>query len=437
MCIRSTAAVVLGLACLCARPISAQQLPAAVVADAAADKQHPPGLAILTIPSHAVELDAWLYVASGPEAHGTVILAHGLPGYEMSGDLAQKIRRAGWNVLLFHYRGTWGTGGVFSQSSAIEDTTAVVRFLREPANVANYRIDPSRLVVIGHSFGGFIAGYEAAHDPNIKAVAMIAAVNLGKINSDPKEREARLKRWEAQLHPIRGTTAAQLFAEAARHEKDWDYVQWAERLRSRPVLLVEADDQNHADMEALAVALRRSGTVALEQKAVTTDHSFSDRRIALQAIVIRWLEKLGPDDTAMQVQPGSSESQVREAVANFIHAFDNLDWDTFRLAFSDDATVFYPRVFSERASGRTEFEKTFKTVFEQIRGGRTSAPYMDIQPKDIDIRIFGDTAIATFHLDDRPGFVNRRTIVMNKTPDGWKIVHLHASEVANQSNQSR
>ena len=56
--------------------------------------------------------------------------------------------------------------------------------------------------------------------------------------------------------------------------------------------LVEADDQNHADMEALASALRQQGSARLEQKAVATDHSFSDRRIALQTIVIDWLQQL-------------------------------------------------------------------------------------------------------------------------------------------------
>jgi hypothetical protein len=55
---------------------------------------------------------------------------------------------------------------------------------------------------------------------------------------------------------------------------------------------------------------------------------------------------------------------------------------------------------------------------------------MDLQPRDLNIQIFGEVAIATFHLDDRPGFLNRRTIVLHNTPEGWKIVHLHASEVA-------
>jgi pimeloyl-ACP methyl ester carboxylesterase len=263
-----------------------------VIADPVPDKRFPPVLSVLTIPNQGSDMDAFLYQPAGPGSHGIVVFLHGLPGYEINGDLAQSIRRAGWNVLLFNYRGTWGSTGTFSQSSAIEDTAAVVRFLRDPANAAKYRIDPRRLVIIGHSFGGFLAGYEGSHDPDISAIGIISATNLGKINVDPKERDTRLKRWQTQLHPVHGATASDLFAEAERHAKEWDYVQWADALRTRPLLLVEAADQNHADMEALASALRQKGSTSLEQRAVATDHSFSDHRIALQAIVIDWLQKL-------------------------------------------------------------------------------------------------------------------------------------------------
>jgi hypothetical protein len=78
------------------------------------------------------------------------------------------------------------------------------------------------------------------------------------------------------------------------------------------------------------------------------------------------------------------ESQVQAALAGFVRAFDNLDWEAFRMAFSDDATVFYPRGFPKRASGRAEFEKTFKVVFDQIRGAQIRPPYMNIQPRDLD-----------------------------------------------------
>ena len=128
------------------------------------------------------------------------------------------------------------------------------------------------------------------------------------------------------------------------------------------------------------------------------------------------------------------ETEVRAALTQFIRSFENLDWEGFRAAFDDNATVFYPRAIPERASGRAQFEKAFKVVFEQIRGEKTAPPYMHIEPRGSMIQIFDDTAIATFHLDDRSGFLNRRTLVLHKTADGWKIVHLHASEVAIQTS---
>lgn len=238
--------VLLGLTAMSGSVLQAQQIPTVVVSDPPLDKTYPPTLVAVTIPSHGVDMDGTLYLAAGAGSHGMVLLLHGLPGYESNGDLAQSIRRAGWNVLLFNYRGTWGTSGVFSQSSAIEDVAEAVHFLRDPANASKYRIDTQSLVMIGHSMGAFLAGYEGANDPNIRAIAMISAVNLGRLNADPQGREARLKRWETQLHPVRGATASSLFDEAARHAKDWDYVQWADALRGRPVLLVAADDGNSA-----------------------------------------------------------------------------------------------------------------------------------------------------------------------------------------------
>jgi ketosteroid isomerase-like protein len=123
------------------------------------------------------------------------------------------------------------------------------------------------------------------------------------------------------------------------------------------------------------------------------------------------------------------DTEVRETLSNFIQAFDNLDWEQFRGFFADEATVFYPREVPGRATGREQIEAQFEKVFGQIRGNRSKPPYMDLQPRDLSIQMFGDVAVATFHLDDRPGVVNRRTIVLHKNAGCWKIVHIHASEV--------
>jgi uncharacterized protein (TIGR02246 family) len=125
----------------------------------------------------------------------------------------------------------------------------------------------------------------------------------------------------------------------------------------------------------------------------------------------------------------AEEPAVRAFLAEFISAFDNLEWDKFRNSFTDDATVFYPRGTAKRANGRAQFEEHFRVVFEEIRAGRTSGPYMHLQPRDLRVEIIGNAAIVTFQLDDRQGFVNRRTLVLRKAEGVWKIAHLHASEV--------
>ena len=55
---------------------------------------------------------------------------------------------------------------------------------------------------------------------------------------------------------------------------------------------------------------------------------------------------------------------VKKASEKFMVAFNNLEWETFRNSFSDDATVFFPFWQMPRlASGRTEVEAVFKSFF--------------------------------------------------------------------------
>ncbi len=103
---------------------------AAITTDPARDAAHPAAMYQLTIPSHDASMFGVFYRAAGGDAHPTVLMLHGLPGFEQNGDLAQTIRRAGWNVLIFHYRGAWGSGGTFSFSNCVEDVRAALEYLR-------------------------------------------------------------------------------------------------------------------------------------------------------------------------------------------------------------------------------------------------------------------------------------------------------------------
>ena len=132
--------------------VAANAAPSAVIADPPADKAHPAAMAYVPIPSHGALMNGVLYTAAGAGPHPAVMLFHGFPGNEQNLDLAQAIRRAGFDVLTMHYRGAWGSPGSFSFAHALEDSDAALAFLR--ANADKFHIDAKRIFVAGHSMGG-------------------------------------------------------------------------------------------------------------------------------------------------------------------------------------------------------------------------------------------------------------------------------------------
>jgi pimeloyl-ACP methyl ester carboxylesterase len=272
-------------------PLAAQQVPSAITADPAPDKDAPASMDSPDIISHGSRLNAIIYLAAGAGLHGTVLLMHGFPGNEQNLDLAYAIRRAGWNVLFPHYRGSWGSAGTFSFSNAIEDTQAALDFASDPANVKKYRIDTKKIVLAGHSMGGLMVSYVGSHNTNVAAVVMISAWNLGAFiqrNNDEK----KLNTFHTASPRLAGSTPEGLINEAKQNATKWNYVDYAPNLKTRPVLVVESNDGLAPDNKAMVDALRKAGDTQVTETHFETDHVYSDKRIALQAAIVNWLAQI-------------------------------------------------------------------------------------------------------------------------------------------------
>lgn len=264
------------------------------------DATHPARLVETRIGDVGQRMNALVYEAQGAGPHPTVLLLHGFPGNEKNLDLAQAIRRAGWNVVFFHYRGAWGSEGQFTFGHVLEDVGRVLDAIVEPTFATAHRIDPTRLTLIGHSMGGFAALTVGAEREDVDCVASIAGANFGATAKGLVESPALAFRMamflEAGSGPLNAPAGGQLVAELVVEQDRFDVTQRAGALASKPVLLIAGGRDAVAPADAhhtpLVRALEAAGAGSLESAILPhADHAFSSARIELARRVVSWLAK--------------------------------------------------------------------------------------------------------------------------------------------------
>ena len=280
-------AIALALPASAAPPLD---LPAAIYTDPAPDAANPARMEVLHIPSGGVEINGVAYLAAGKGAHPTVIICHGWPGNEKNLDLAQALRRAGWNAITFNYRGAWGSPGSFRFAQNPQDAKAVLAFLRDPANAARLGADPARIAIIGHSMGGWVTTLVAGEEDGLIVAGLISAANMGVMRGLDREGIVQMARENSET--LADTSPEAMADELIAGRPAFDFLQAAPGLARKPLLVLSSDDGLAPQTDALIAAVRANGSTQITAYHAATDHSWSDRRIDLAAHVIRWLDSL-------------------------------------------------------------------------------------------------------------------------------------------------
>ena len=241
------------------------------------------GVTGVTFDSDGHRLLGVLYLARGEEPKPTVLLLHGCPGLEKNLDLAVRLRDRGWNSLLFHYRGCWGSAGRYDLRTVPRDVTAAVDYL-----AGCPRVDSGRIAVLGHSMGGWAALVTAAAEPRLRAVAVYgAAARLGNnLRLSPEFIEEQFTRFLA-------ITPEEFAWQAAVVTEQTDALAAAAAIGPRPLLVVHGTADRWVPVAQARELRERAGPSCRYVEVEGADHAFSWHRAELADLVVGWLSEEG------------------------------------------------------------------------------------------------------------------------------------------------
>jgi dipeptidyl aminopeptidase/acylaminoacyl peptidase len=238
------------------------------------------GITGVTFDSDGHRLLGTLYLARGNDPKPTVLLLHGCPGLQQNADLAVALRDRGWNSLVFHYRGCWGSGGDYDLRTIPRDVRAAVDHLQTGWYPS---VDPARLAVAGHSLGGWAAIAAAAADPRLRAVAVYAtAVDLGAIDLQASQIDQEMTRFLT-------TTPEDFIRQRDEVIAQMDPFDAVRSISPRPLLIVHGTDDRWVPAADARRLHAHAGQPSRYVEFEGANHDFAWHRAQLRDLVASWL----------------------------------------------------------------------------------------------------------------------------------------------------
>jgi pimeloyl-ACP methyl ester carboxylesterase len=259
----------------------------------------------ITLDRDGVQLKGKFYITEIEGSYPTVILLHGFPGGE--GDvlgIGAKLSEAGINVLTFNYSGTHHSEGDFNFDNSQKDIGTAFDFIFKSENITKFKIDTTRIILGGYSFGGGMALTYAANHPEINKIFSIAGNDHGAALREYKQNPQRQRMLDNIFDELQSETEIVRFGSGGTPKElaemniiesnpTYDLRYCVPLLAPKKILLIAGWDDNNVSIENIVLPLYREflkeNTQNVKIMGVQDDHSFKNSREELAQIIIDWL----------------------------------------------------------------------------------------------------------------------------------------------------
>jgi dipeptidyl aminopeptidase/acylaminoacyl peptidase len=242
------------------------------------------GLEGIVFQSGGHRLLGTLFLAKGDDPKPTTLLLHGCPGIEKNHDIALALREQGWNALVFHYRGSWGSEGAFSLGTLPDDVIAALDYLEGGVWP---QVDAERLGLVGHSLGGWAAVIAAAEDQRARGVCVYGGV------VDLRTRDYSADFVAREFTPwLHGSTPEQFLTEVDELHDRYAPLDRVASVSPRPLMVIHGGSDTHVPTDQARRLFDRAGDPREFILIPDANHGFSWHRRELIGHIANWVNRL-------------------------------------------------------------------------------------------------------------------------------------------------
>lgn len=238
--------------------------------------------------SEGVSLIGVIYVGLGEGKKPTVILLHGQPGLEKNTDIAYKLREMGWNVLMPHYRGCWGSEGKYRFTGIPTDVRNAITYI----GLKDF-VDKEKIFLVGHSLGAWATIITAAQDKRVKGAVAIAGGTSPTIFPQAKEAlEQQRERLDTLIKQkfLKDLTLQEAIEDSNIRMKRLAPQDWVAKISPRPLLIVGGEQDASVNPDRVKELFEKAKQPKKLVMIKGADHVFTSKRRELVRTVTKWLK---------------------------------------------------------------------------------------------------------------------------------------------------
>jgi pimeloyl-ACP methyl ester carboxylesterase len=194
------------------------------------------------------------------------------------------LRDRGWNAVVFHYRGCWGSAGRYDLRTIGRDVRAAVDHLQAGGFPG---VDPGRIAVVGHSLGGWAAILAAAADQRLRAAVTCGApAGLGALQLTADALDREIIRFLA-------TTPAEFLSQRDEVGTRPGPLDVVASISPRPLLVIHGSDDEWVPADHGRSLYERAREPRSYVEMAGANHAFAWHRAALRDLITGWLDETG------------------------------------------------------------------------------------------------------------------------------------------------